>query len=99
MTPKSQVGALFQSLSEHIATHLATKTEPVTIFIKIDYRVVHRFEPGIVSAGVSIQYTVRDLLKSQHESKVRTIDPASQNIPCKMSTGDNSPVGEYLKTY
>jgi hypothetical protein len=50
MTPKNQVGALLQSISEHIGTHLATKTKPVTIFIEIDSRVVHRFEPAIVSA-------------------------------------------------
>jgi hypothetical protein len=32
------------------ATHLATKTKPMTILIKIDYCVIHRFEPVIVSA-------------------------------------------------
>jgi hypothetical protein len=37
-----------QYISEEIATQLATKTKPVTIFIKIGYRVVHRFEPVIV---------------------------------------------------
>jgi hypothetical protein len=39
-----------QPISAHIATHIATKTEPVTIFIKIDYCVVHRFEPAIVNS-------------------------------------------------
>jgi hypothetical protein len=36
-----------QSISEHIATHLATKTKPMTILIKIDYCVIHWFEPAI----------------------------------------------------
>jgi hypothetical protein len=39
-----------QPISEHIATHLTTKTEPMTILIKIDYCFVHRFEPAIVSS-------------------------------------------------
>jgi hypothetical protein len=39
-----------QPIPEHIATHLATKTKPMTIPIKIDYCVIHRFEPAIVSA-------------------------------------------------
>jgi hypothetical protein len=39
-----------QPIPEHIATHLATKTKPMTILIKIDYCVIHRFEPAIVSA-------------------------------------------------
>jgi hypothetical protein len=34
-----------QPISGRIATHLAIKTEPVTILIKIDYCVVHRFKP------------------------------------------------------
>jgi hypothetical protein len=46
----------FQSILDHIATHLATKTKPVTIFIKIDYRVVHRFKPAIVSLMEEYQY-------------------------------------------
>jgi hypothetical protein len=32
-----------QPISEHIATHLDTKTEPMAILIKIDHNVVHRF--------------------------------------------------------
>jgi hypothetical protein len=39
-----------QSISEHIATQLPTKTKPVTIFIKIDYRIFHRLKPAIVSS-------------------------------------------------
>jgi hypothetical protein len=48
-----------QSISELIATHLATKTKPVTIFIKFDYRVVHRFEPAIVSLIIKMSKTLR----------------------------------------
>jgi hypothetical protein len=39
-----------QPIPEHIATHLPTKTKPMTILIKTDYCAIHRFEPAIVSA-------------------------------------------------
>jgi hypothetical protein len=75
-----------QPISEHIETHVATKTKPVTIFMKIDYFVIYRFEFAIRYVA---SFRVRDLLESQQEKKSRTIDPATQNVPYKESTGDN----------
>jgi hypothetical protein len=86
-----------QSISEHIATHLAIKTKPVTKYIKIDYR-------GSPVQTCRSEHCVtpfigRDLLESKQESKVRTIVPATQNVPCKETIGDNYPVEKHFKTY
>jgi hypothetical protein len=52
-----------QPIPEHIATHLATKTKPMTILIKIDYCVIHRFEPAIISA---ISFSVKKCKKKKY---------------------------------
>jgi hypothetical protein len=38
-----------QNRLQPISEHIATKTDPVTLFIKIEYCAVHRFKPAIVS--------------------------------------------------
>jgi hypothetical protein len=87
MTETRSIQSRLQSISDFSPAQLATKTKPVTIFIKIDYRVVHRFEPAIVSSMEKCHYPrvtpprVRDLLKSQHERKVH----AQSTLPARMT--------------